>query len=140
MQVDGRAALITGGGTGVGRATALDLAKRGCAVAVNYSRSRDDAEQTAANARALGVRAVALQADVADDAQCRELVAATTRELGRLDVLVQSAGVTVFVPHTDLEKVSSEDWERLMAVNVTGPFQCARAARGPSTKPAGARS
>ena len=67
MQVDGRAALITGGGTGVGRATALDLARRGCAVAVNYSRSKDDAEATAAEARALGVRAVALQADVADD-------------------------------------------------------------------------
>lgn len=131
MQVDGRAALVTGGGTGVGRATALDLAKRGCAVAVNYSRSKDDAEQTAADARALGVRAVALQADVADDDQCRELVAATTRELGRLDVLVQSAGVTVFVPHTDLEKVTPADWARLMAVNVAGPFQCARAARGP---------
>lgn len=137
MQVDGRAALITGGGTGVGRATALDLAKRGCAVAVNYSRSQEDAEQTAADARALGVRAVALQADVADDAQCRELVAATTRELGRLDVLVQSAGVTVFVPHTDLEKLTSEDWERLMAVNVTGPFQCARAARGPMDEAGG---
>jgi 3-oxoacyl-[acyl-carrier protein] reductase len=131
MQVDGRAALITGGGTGVGRATALDLARRGCAVAVNYSRSRDDAERTAADARALGVRAVALQADVADDAQCRRLVASTVRELGRLDVLVQSAGTTVFVPHPDLEKLSADDWERVMAVNVLGPFQCARAARGP---------
>jgi 3-oxoacyl-[acyl-carrier protein] reductase len=131
MQVDGRAALITGGGTGVGRATALDLARRGCAVAVNYSRSRDEAEATAAEARALGVRAVALRADVADDAQCRELVAATTRELGRLDVLVQSAGTTVFVPHADLEKVDPDDWQRVMAVNALGPFLCARAARGP---------
>jgi 3-oxoacyl-[acyl-carrier protein] reductase len=131
MEVEGRAALITGGGTGVGRATALDLARRGCSVAVNYSRSADDAEQTAADARALGVRAVAVQADVADDAQCRSLVETAVAELGRLDALVQSAGVTVFVPHADLDKVQAQDWEHLMAVNVVGAFQCARAARGP---------
>ena len=131
MQVEGRAALVTGGGTGVGRATALDLARRGCSVAVNYSRSADDAEQTAADARALGVRALAVQADVADDAQCRSLVATAVAELGRLDALVQSAGVTVFVPHADLDKVQAQDWEHLMAVNVVGAFQCARAARGP---------
>jgi 3-oxoacyl-[acyl-carrier protein] reductase len=100
-------------------------------VAVNYSRSADDAEQTAADARALGVRALAVQADVADDAQCRSLVATAVAELGRLDALVQSAGVTVFVPHADLDKVQAHDWEHLMAVNVVGAFQCARAARGP---------
>ena len=131
MEVEGRGALITGGGTGVGRATALDLARRGCSVAVNYSRSADDAEQTAADARALGVRALAVQADVADDAQCRSLVETAVAELGRLDALVQSAGVTVFVPHADLDKVQAQDWEHLMAVNVVGAFQCARAARGP---------
>jgi 3-oxoacyl-[acyl-carrier protein] reductase len=131
MEVEGRGALITGGGTGVGRATALDLARRGCSVAVNYSRSADDAEKTAAEARALGVRALAVQADVADDAQCRRLVETAVAELGRLDALVQSAGVTVFVPHADLDKVQTQDWEHLMAVNVVGAFQCARAARGP---------
>ena len=131
MEVEGRGALITGGGTGVGRATALDLARRGCSVAVNYSRSADDAEQTAADARALGVRALAVQADVADDAQCRSLVETAVAELGRLDALVQSAGVTVFVPHADLDKIQAQDWEHLMAVNVVGAFQCARAARGP---------
>jgi len=131
MEVEGRAALVTGGGTGVGRATALDLARRGCSVAVNYSRSADEAEQTAAAARALGVRALAVQADVSDDAQCRRLVETSVAELGRLDALVQSAWVTVFVPHADLEKLQARDWEQLMAVNVLGAFQCARAARGP---------
>jgi 3-oxoacyl-[acyl-carrier protein] reductase len=131
MELEGRAALVTGGGTGVGRATALELARRGCSVAVNYSRSADDAERAAAEARALGVRALAVQADVSDDAQCRSLVETTLAELGRLDALVQSAGVTVFVPHADLEKLQAQDWERLMAVNVLGAFQCARAARGP---------
>jgi len=131
MEVEGRAALVTGGGTGVGRATALELAGRGCSVAVNYSRSAHEAEQTAAAARALGVRALAVQADVSDDAQCRRLVETSVAELGRLDALVQSAGVTVFVPHADLEKLQVQDWEQLMAVNVLGAFQCARAARGP---------
>ena len=126
MDVTGRAALITGGGTGVGRATALALARRGCAVAVNYSRSRDEAERTAADARALGVPAVALRADVAEDGECRELVAAALAELGRLDLLVQSAGRTVFVPHGDLEKLDAQAWDAVMAVNVRGPFQCAR--------------
>jgi 3-oxoacyl-[acyl-carrier protein] reductase len=131
MELGGRAAIVTGGGTGVGRATALALAGRGCAVAVNYSRSRDQAEHTAAEARALGVRAVAVCADVADDAQCRALVDTAVRELGRLDVLVNNAGTTVFVPHGDLDKLRDEDWQRILAVNLIGPFHCARAARGP---------
>jgi 3-oxoacyl-[acyl-carrier protein] reductase len=129
MEVDGKAALITGGGTGVGRATALALAGRGCAVAVNYSRSRDEAEDTAAEVTRRGVRGVAIQADVAEDAGCRRLVERAAGELGRLDVLVQSAGVTSFIPHPKLDDVKDEDWERIMAVNVKGVFQCARAAK-----------
>ena len=77
MDVEGKVAIITGGGTGVGRATALDLARRGCSVAINYSRSKDEAEATAAEVAQLGVRALPVQADVADDAACRALVDAT---------------------------------------------------------------
>jgi 3-oxoacyl-[acyl-carrier protein] reductase len=131
MTLEGKAAVVTGGGTGVGRATSLALARLGCGVVLNYSRSKDDAERTAADVRALGVPGVAVQADVADDAACRRLVDTAVRELGRLDVLVQSAGTTVFIPHADLENVRDADWDHLMAVNVKGPFQCARAARGP---------
>jgi 3-oxoacyl-[acyl-carrier protein] reductase len=130
MELGGKAAIVTGGGTGVGRATALELARRGCGVLVNYSRSKEEAEGTAADARALGVRAVAVRGDVAEDADCRALVASAVRELGRLDVLVQSAGTTVFVPHPELERVSADDFQRVYAVNVIGPFQCARAAKG----------
>ena len=130
MDVEGKAALITGGGTGVGRATALALARRGCAVAVNYSRSRDEAEQTAADAIALGVRAVALVADVADATQAGTLVARAVAELDApLAVLVNSAGTTSFIPHGDLERVGDDDWDRILAVNLKGPFHCARAAR-----------
>jgi 3-oxoacyl-[acyl-carrier protein] reductase len=131
MDLDGKAAVVTGGGTGIGRAAALALAKRGCAVAVNYSRSKDEAEETVAAVRAAGARGIALQADVARDADCRRLVESAVQELGRLDVLVQSAGVTSFIAHADLDKVGDEDWERILGVNVKGVFQCARAARGP---------
>lgn len=128
MQVDGKAALITGGGTGVGRASALALAQQGCSVAVNYSRSAEAAEQTATDVRALGVAGIAIQGDVAEDADCRSIVDQAVAELGRLDVLVNSAGTTVFVAHDDLEGITSDDWHRLYAVNTMGPFQMMRAA------------
>jgi 3-oxoacyl-[acyl-carrier protein] reductase len=129
MQVEGKAAIVTGGGTGVGRATSLELARRGCAVLINYSRSRTEAEKTAADVEALGVRSAACCADVADDAACRQMVDAAVRTLGRLDILVNNAGTTVFVPHDQLDAVADEAWDRILAVNLKGPFQCARAAR-----------
>ena len=71
MEIEGRAAIVTGAGTGVGKATALLLASRGCDVIVNYSRSREAAEAVAAEAEALGVKAIAHRCDVSDDADCR---------------------------------------------------------------------
>jgi 3-oxoacyl-[acyl-carrier protein] reductase len=129
MDVRGKAAIVTGSATGVGRETALALAKLGCNVAINYSRSSSEAEQTAADVRALGVRSIAMKADVSVDAECRALVAAALEAFGRLDVLVNNAGTTNFINHNDLEAVSPEDWSRIMAVNLQGPFQMARACR-----------
>lgn len=129
MELQGKAAIVTGGGTGVGRATALALARRGCSVVVNYSRSAAEAERTAAEVTALGVRALPVQADVADDAACRRLVETAVHELGQLDVLVNNAGATVFVPHANLEGIAGDDWSRVLGVNLIGPFQVARAAR-----------
>jgi NAD(P)-dependent dehydrogenase (short-subunit alcohol dehydrogenase family) len=131
MQLAGKAAIVTGGGTGVGRATALELARQGCAVLINYSRSRDDAERTATEIQTLGVKGIAVQADVADDAACREMVNVAFKAFGRIDVLVNNAGTTRFVLAAELEKVTDEDWQRIMAVNVVGPFHCARAVREP---------
>ena len=129
MNLDGKAAVVTGGGTGVGRATALELARLGCNVLVNYSRSAAEAEQTRDEIAALGVKAVACRADVSRDADCREMMATAARAFGRLDVLINNAGTTSFIPHGDLDAVGEDDWQRIVAVNVQGPFQCVRAAR-----------
>jgi 3-oxoacyl-[acyl-carrier protein] reductase len=129
MQIEGKAAVVTGSGTGVGRETALALAQGGCHVAINYSRSREEAEQTCAEVKAKGVKAIAIQADVGRDADCRALIDAAVRAFGRLDVLMNNAGTTTFVPHANLDALGDDDWQRIMAVNLIGPFQCARAAR-----------
>jgi len=129
MQVDGKAAIVTGGGTGVGRETALLLARQGCHVAINYSRSKQEAEATGHDVESIGVRCVVVQADVADDEACRRLVKQTVDQFGRLDILVNNAGTTQFIRHSDLDSVSTEAWQRIYAVNVIGPFQCARAAK-----------
>jgi len=131
MQLAGKAAIVTGGGTGVGRATALELARQGCAVLVNYSRSRDEAEQTCGEIEAAGAKAVAVQADVADDDACRRMVDAAVKAFGRIDLLVNNAGTTKFVLAADLDKVRDEDWQRIYAVNVIGPFHCTRAVKEP---------
>jgi 3-oxoacyl-[acyl-carrier protein] reductase len=128
MKLSGKVALITGGGTGIGRATALLLASEGADVAVNYSRSKEDAEKTVAEVEALGRKAIAIQANVAEDASCRAMVDTVVSELGRLDILVNNAGTTRMVPLDDLESLTEEDWDTIMGVNVKGTFFCCRAA------------
>lgn len=123
-----RVALITGGGTGVGRACALQFAERGFDVVVNYSRSVQDAEQTAADVAAMGVNALAHKCDVSDDQAVREMVAIIDQRFGRLDVLVNNAAMTHFIPHNDLEGLTEAMWDRILAVNLKGPFFCTRAA------------
>lgn len=137
MNLEGKAAIVTGGGTGVGRATVLQLAAQGCSVLVNYSKSKDEAEKTAAEASALGAKAIAHQANVAVDAECRAMIERAVAEFGRLDILINNAGTTSFIPHNELEKVKDEDWERILGVNLKGPFHCSRAARGPMEKAGG---
>jgi 3-oxoacyl-[acyl-carrier protein] reductase len=130
VDLEGKVAIVTGAATGVGRATTLALARRGCAVLVNYRRSKEAAEETVAEASALGARSIAWQADVSDDGACRAMVDAVVSEFGALHILVNNAGTTVFISHAELERVSDADWDRILAVNLKGPFQCARAARG----------
>lgn len=127
MSAQKSVAIITGGGTGVGQATSKQLAQQGWSVVVNYSRSKADAEGTVAEIVAAGGQAIAVQADVAQDADCRNLVAQTVKTYGRVDLLVNCAGTTEFIPFPELDLATDEVWQRLYQVNVIGPFHCARA-------------
>src|SRR5215471_3556237 len=129
MELQGKAAIVTGSSTGVGRATALKLARKGCAVLINYSRSKDAAFEVCDQVKALGVQAIAVKADVADDAECGSMVQSALDAFGRLDVLVNNAGTTRFINHNDLDAVKLEDWELVMGVNLRGAFQVTRTAR-----------
>jgi 3-oxoacyl-[acyl-carrier protein] reductase len=125
----GKRAIVTGGGTGLGAATAIGLAKRGVSVCVNYSSSAEAAEKVAADCRALGVDAFAVQANVGEDSDCRALVEAAVKRLGGLDVLVNNAGITKFAKHSDLDALDAEDFLRLYKVNVVSVYQMTRAAQ-----------
>lgn len=123
-----KVALVTGSATGIGRACALHFARRGLAVAVNYSRSEAEAEETAAEVRQLGVPAIVCRANVADDPAVREMVARCQKELGGLDVLVNNAATTHFIDHKELDALTDAVWDEIFAVNVKGTFYCCRAA------------
>jgi 3-oxoacyl-[acyl-carrier protein] reductase len=124
----GKVALVTGGGTGIGRATSLALAGAGAAVGVNYSRSRTEAERTVEDIRAADGTALALQGDVSEPGVAEAMVQRLVDAWGRLDVLVNNAATTKFVNHKDLDGLSGDDWDRIMAVNVKGVFFMSRAA------------
>jgi 3-oxoacyl-[acyl-carrier protein] reductase len=127
VDVKGKVAIVTGSATGVGRATAIALARLGCGVVVNYTRSEAEARETLADVQALRVPALLARCDVSDDAAVRAMVQRTAGELGGIDVLVNNAGTTTFVAHADFEGLTEAVWDRTLAVNLKGPFCCTRA-------------
>jgi 3-oxoacyl-[acyl-carrier protein] reductase len=129
-------ALVTGSAAGIGRAAALRLARAGFDVTINYSRSKDRAEQTLADLAALGGEHKAVRADVADDEAVRMLAAEATTRDGHLDVLVNNAGTTSETPPKDIDGIDLADWDRVMATNVRGLVQVTRAC-APALKRAG---
>jgi 3-oxoacyl-[acyl-carrier protein] reductase len=118
-----KVAIITGSASGIGAATAVELAGKGWKVVVNYSKSKAEAEKVAAKCK----DAILVQADVGEDAECRRLAQAALDKWGRIDALVNNAGTTKFVKHADLEGLSADDFLRIYRLNVVGPFQMARA-------------
>jgi NAD(P)-dependent dehydrogenase (short-subunit alcohol dehydrogenase family) len=129
MDLKGKVAIITGGGTGIGRAVCVRLAKAGAkALVVNYSRSEKDAQLTATELVLLGSDALVHKADVSNDSQVRGMIAATTERYGRLDVLINNAGTTRHIPHPDLDALTEEVWNDILNVNLKGTFYCSRAA------------
>jgi 3-oxoacyl-[acyl-carrier protein] reductase len=119
MSLQGKVALITGGSRGIGRATALALARSGADVVVNFQRAADEANAAVAEIHALGRRAVALQADVSDPSQVAALVADAERSLGSIDILVNNAGVLLTA---SLDSISLAVWRESVEVNLTSAF------------------
>lgn len=125
---DGLCAIVTGSASGLGAATAVILAKAGARIAINYSSSQKEAEQTADLCRAAGAEIAVVQGDVSRDEDCKKIVAAAA-PWGRLDALINNAGTTKHMAHENLDGLSAEDFQRLFGVNTIGPFQMVRAAR-----------
>jgi len=118
-------ALVTGAGRRIGKVIALTLARAGASVAVNYNRSAMEARQTVREIEALGAEAIALRADVSKPAQVRAMLRALERRFGRLDVLVNNAGVFFAAPW---DRLNQRDWDKALGINLKGPFFCAQAA------------
>src|SRR4051812_45957835 len=117
-----KAALVTGGATGIGRAAVLALARAGHDVALNYSSSEKAARETAAEAEKLGAKTLLVKCDVSNESAVRKMIQEIKGAFGRLDVLVNNAGTTASWKPKDLESLSLEDWDKTFAVNVRGLF------------------
>ena len=120
----GASAIVTGGGTGIGAAVVRLLAERGVQCVVNYASSRNDAEAVAV---AAGNGAIAVQADIVDDAACRTLATAAVDAFGRIDFLVNNAGRTKHANHEDLDALDADDFVDIYRLNTIAPFQMVRA-------------
>ena len=118
--------LITGASRGIGAATAVLAARHGWDVAVNYSHNAQAAAEVVQQVQALGQRAIAVQADVADDAQVKAMFAQVAAQLGRIRALVNNAGVVDRAQR--LQEMDMARWQRIFAINVLGSFACAREA------------
>jgi 3-oxoacyl-[acyl-carrier protein] reductase len=128
MKLQNRVALVTGAGTGIGRAIAELFAREGAKVAVNYSKSREAAEEVVAEIRAAGGTAIAIGADVSQESEVQAMIAGVNREFGQLDVLVNNAGWSTRIPHDQLDNLTDEIWDRTFDTNLKGAFYAIRSA------------
>ena len=123
MSLSGRGAVITGGGRGIGRAVARALAARGARVVVS-ARTRDEIEEVAAELRTAGHEAHAIRCDVSDEASVAGMAGEALKRLGTVDILVNNAGIARSNP---VKRLPLEEWNQILAINVTGTFLCTRA-------------
>jgi 3-oxoacyl-[acyl-carrier protein] reductase len=131
MNIQGKVALITGGGTGLGRVIAQQLAREGMQIAIHYSHSEQEARDTVREVQELGAQALVVQADLNGPtlvANCKRLIEEVANHFGRLDLLINNAGTTRGVPFSDLDALTEADWNKVLNVNTKAPFFTAQAA------------
>jgi len=128
MDMRGKVAVVTGGGTGLGREISKLFVERGANLAIAYSRSRDDAEKTARELARDGQTITTHQVDVRDEAGVASGFDEIVRQHGGVDYLVNNAGTTQHAPFSDLDALTSDAWDLILGTNVKGSFFCARAA------------
>lgn len=124
-RLEGSTALVTGGGRGVGKGIALELARAGCRIAVNYRSSADLADETVEEITALGVEAFAVRADVSVSPQVNDMMEAVVGQFGRLNILVNNAGIQTWKA---LLEVTEAEWDEVIDTNLKGCFLCTQAA------------
>lgn len=128
MDLKGTVALVTGGNGGLGQRICHALAKEGAHVAVMYAQSRDQAESVARDlASTYQINAAAFACDITDGAAIEALANSVSKQLGRIDILVNDAAYNKSIPFTDLDSLTQEVWDRIMAVNLTGPMRLIKA-------------
>ena len=123
-RMEGKVAIVTGSGRNLGRATVLELARRGADVVVNARTNRQEAEAVAREAESMGVRALALLADVGNEDQVNRMVDEVLTQFGRVDILINNVGFRPLYPFTEM---TTTEWRAVMAANLDGPFFCAKA-------------
>ncbi|MFK7865060.1 MAG: SDR family NAD(P)-dependent oxidoreductase [Pseudohongiellaceae bacterium] len=126
-EIQDKVAIVTGSSSGVGAATAELLATHGFRVVVNYNSNDEGANKTATACEAAGSEAIIVKGNVAEDADCKAMAQAALDKWGRIDVLVNNAGTTKFVEHSDLGGLEAADFQRIYGVNVIGAYQMIRA-------------
>lgn len=131
MEIKNKVAIVTGSSSGIGAAVAIQLAGQGAKVVVNYASSAEGAAETARQIEALGGSVLVVQGDVGVQADCDRLVATAVEHFGALDILINNAGTTTFVPHTELDQLTEDIWYKTLKTNLIGAFLMSRAAVAP---------
>ncbi len=131
MELAGKTAVVTGASRGIGRATAIALARAGAAVVVNFSQNEIAAEEVRKNIEAFGGKALAVKADVTDYSQCEALVQSAIDHFNRIDILVNNAGIT---RDNLLARMRMEEWQEVIDTNLNGVYNCCRAVLRPLLK------
>ncbi len=124
IDLEGKVALVTGSSRNIGRAIALEMAQQGASVVINARTSAEEAESTAKEVAALGVKAISVLADVGDENQVQAMVKKVLDEFGKIDILVNNTGLR---RSRGITEMTTEEWRSVLAVNLDGPFFCCRA-------------